>query len=472
MRVLLVNPPGPSGRGYIREGRCEQRLSSFAYRLMPISLPSTAALLRAGGHEVRIEDAVVERLDAEELQRRLQAWNPGLVVFAVATPTFEADRRAVELAAGATAAHRTAIGLHVTALPAESLAQSRLDSVVRGEPERTVAGLADALAGGADLGAVAGLSFRRNGVVVHNADRAFADDLDALPVPARELLDERRYTLPLPDRPCAVVIPARGCPHQCVFCGAHLYYGRRLRLRQPGRVADELAALAERGVVRDVVMWSDSFTLDRSFVLELCGELRDRRLPLRWMCNSRVDAFDDELAGRMRAAGCVGVAFGIESGDQGMLDRMRKGTTVEQAPRAVRAAKRAGIPVLAHFVLGVPGETRETIDRTVAQACELDAEFSQFYCATPQPGTALWDEAVREGYLEPGDWSRFELNRAVLSTATLGAVELARARRRAYLRFYGRWPVVRRLAARLTFRELAESAGRTAAFAREWVWGG
>ncbi|MDI7269258.1 MAG: radical SAM protein, partial [Myxococcota bacterium] len=158
-----------------------------------------------------------------------------------------------------------------------------------------------------------------------------------------------------------------------------------------------------------------------------------------------------------------------ESGDKRMLDRMRKGTTVEQGGRAVAAARQAGIPVLAHFVLGIPGETIETIRRTVAHACALDPDYAQFYCATPQPGTALWEEATREGYLTSGDWSHFELNRAVLSTEHLSASELERARRRAYLEFYLRLPVLRRLASRVTLRTLAGTAGHAATFARDWI---
>ena len=470
--MVLVNPPGPAGRGYIREGRCEQRLSSFAYRMMPISLASAAALVRAHGHDVRIVDAVVESLDAERLCRRLRGLDPGLVVFAVSTPTYDSDRRVVELVAAATTAHRTAIGLHVTARAADSLRESRLDSVVRGEPERTVAELADALAANADLATVAGLSFRRGTAIVHNADRPWVDDLDALPVPARELLPERRYTLPLPNRPYAMVIASRGCFHHCAFCAAHLYYGRRLRLRQPARLVDEIEEILGRGMIRDVVLWSDCFTLDRSFVLDLCQEIQQRRLPLRWMCNSRVDTFDEELAWPMRRSGCVGISFGIESGDQGMLDRMGKGTTVEQAHRAVRAARQAGMAVLTQFVLGFPGETPETIRRTVDHACELDADYCQFYCATPLPGTVLWHESIRRGYLSTLDWSRFEPNRAVLSTDTLGAAELERARRRAYLQFYLRPAALRRLASRVDHRTFAATAVQALAFAREWIFDG
>jgi radical SAM superfamily enzyme YgiQ (UPF0313 family) len=473
MRVLLLNPPGPRGQAYIKEGRCEQRLSSFAYRMMPISLPSVGALLRERGHLVSVIDGSVSALDRESLQRRVLTFDPGLVVFNISTPTCQTDLAAVRVVADCVDAHRTAIGIHVTALPDETLSQSVLDSVVRGEPEQTVAELADVLDTGGETGRVAGLSSgMREGALHHNPDRPFIDDPDRLPTPARDLLDERDYFLPLPRRPYALIVPSRGCPHQCTFCAAHLYYGRKLRLRKVPGVVDEIQEVIEAGTVRDVVMWSDSFTQDRRWVLGICDEITRRGIDVRWMCNSRVDNLDSEMARAMKRSGCVGISFGIESGDQRMLDRMRKGTTVKQGRTAVAAAREAGIQVLAQFILGIPGETAESIRRTMAYARELDPDYAQFYCAVPQPGTALFEEAEREGYLDTRDWNRFELNQAVLSTDTLGSAELRRARVRAYLNFYLRTAVLRRLATRVELRTLADTGVMAARFAWEWVLNG
>lgn len=436
LRVLLLNPPGPRGCGYIREGRCEQRLSSFAYRMPPISLASIAALLLRNGHEVRILDAGTRPLPLEEVAYRVAAFRPDLVVFNVATPTYQADVEAITAVSRVTGAHRTVIGVHGTALPDRTLQEASIASVVRGEPEATVADLARALDAGAGLDGVAGLSFRGVDGTQHNADRTWIADLDDLPEPARDLLPEREYVLPIINRPYTLVIPSRGCPHRCIYCTAHLYYGRRLRWRDPVRVVDEIEGIAARGVVRDVVLWSDTFTLDREPVLHFCAEMARRRLGVRWMCNSRVDTLDGVLAHRMKEAGCVGVSLGVESGDQGMLDRMKKGTTPGQAFAAVRAAREAGIPVLAQFILGIPGETPDSLRRTIDHAIDLNPDYAQFYCATPMPGTELWEQAVREGFLVSSDFSRFEFNVANLSTPWLSAEDLRRWRRRAYQRFY------------------------------------
>src|SRR6185436_5715418 len=172
MRVLLLNPPGPAGRPFVREGRCEQRLSSYQYRMLPISLPSTAGAVRAKGHEVAIVDACGPRDTASTLEGRVRSLRPELVVVSVSTPTYDADVETIGRLRAWTDAHLTAIGVHVTALPEETL---------RGSPEWTVTDLAETLARGDDLGAVAGLSLRCGAGIVHNADRGFPDALDELP---------------------------------------------------------------------------------------------------------------------------------------------------------------------------------------------------------------------------------------------------------------------------------------------------
>jgi radical SAM superfamily enzyme YgiQ (UPF0313 family) len=468
MRVLLFNPPGPQGRGYIREGRCEQRLSSFAYRMIPISLPSIAGLLRAEGHDVRIVDAVAPR--PVPFLRDIHEFDPELVVISVSTPTYESDLGHVAALSRITRAHLTAIGVHVSATADETLRGSSLGSVVRGEPEWTVANLAATLASGGDLCEVRGLSFRRGGRPVHNEDRGFERDLDALPPPARDLLREGDYFLPFMNRPYTLVVPSRGCPHHCTYCTAPIYYGARLRRRTPSRVVDEIASVAARGVVQDFVMWSDTFTLDRAFVLEVCRELTARRLGVRWMCNSRVDSIDAALARAMRDAGCTGIAFGIESGVQEILDNVRKGTTVEQGRNAVRVTREASIQTLAHFILGLPGETRDTIRRTVAYAKDIDPDWAQFYCATPLPGTAFHEQARRAGSLPvAAPWSDFELNRPVVSTPTLSAADLRRARTWAYLSFYARPRLALRAVRRVKLHQVGLFASQAITFARGWV---
>jgi len=185
-------------------------------------------------------------------------------------------------------------------------------------------------------------------------------------------------------------------------------------------------------------MWSDTFTADRDFVMGICAEIRSRGLEkdVRWMTNSRVDCVDEGMLKAMRDSGCIGISFGVESGEDSILKGIRKGATAAQAREAVRLTKQAGIEVLAHVILGLPGETKETIRRTVRYIQELDPDYAQFYCAIPFPKTELEALARREGWRIAGDYSRYELNQPLLELPTLSLADLALERSRAYREFY------------------------------------
>ena len=472
MKILLVNPPGVSGLKYVREGRCEQRLNSFQYVMVPISLPLTAGTLEAGGHEVRIIDCVAQELGLESLLSEAEAYRPGLIFLNVATATSAGDLQVADALKRRIPVHLTAIGNHVTSLPEETLAASALDSVVRREPELTVRELADILARGGDLSGVRGLSFKGPGGVVHNPDRPFNEDLDALPFPARHLIDNDRYTLPVLNEPYTLVVSSRGCPHACIYCTAHQYYGRKVRLRSPANVVDEIQQCVEKHGLRNFTMWSDTFNIDRDFVLGVCAEIRRRGLEkrIRWMANGRVDRVDREMLAAMKEANCIGISYGIESGDDAILRNIRKGATAAQAEEAVRLTKEAGIEVLAHVILGLPGESVRSIRNTVDYIKRLDPDYAQFYCAIPFPKTELEETAKREGWLIRGDYARYELNQPILELPTLTLEELSRERSRAYRAFYLRPSYMAgRLAKCRSFGDVVTLFRQGWDFVRNWV---
>jgi radical SAM superfamily enzyme YgiQ (UPF0313 family) len=315
------------------------------------------------------------------------------------------------------------------------------------------------------------LSFRRaDGAIRHNADRPFLEDLDALPFPARDLVDHRLYPAPVDGRPHTLVVTSRGCPFPCVFCTAHLYYGARLRRRDPARVAAELEEAVREQGLRLFTFWSDTFTLDREHVLGICREIRRRGLEIEWMANSRVDRVDAPLLREMRAAGCSVVSFGVESGVQPILDRVRKGTNLGQIAAAFDACRAAGIRSAAHIILGLPGETPATIRETLRLVRRIRPDYVQFYGAIPFPGTAFHREAREKGWIVAKDWPDYEINRCVISSPELSADELRRWRRRAYVTTY---LSPRYIAAKMSDvrspREFAQLARAGLGFLRDWV---
>jgi radical SAM superfamily enzyme YgiQ (UPF0313 family) len=186
--------------------------------------------------------------------------------------------------------------------------------------------------------------------------------------------------------------------------------------------------------VREFFFWSDTFTIDKRYVTELSQALEP--LGISWASNSRVDTINGELAETMRRAGCWMVSFGIESGDQSLLDEHGKGASVEEAERAVTLSKAAGLKVAGHFVLGLPGETKESLDNTLALARRLPLDFAQFYCAVPFPGARLYERARSEGWLATEDFSRFHQDEALLTLPTIEPGEVMLYREKAYREFY------------------------------------
>lgn len=470
MRVLIVNPPPTGGKKFIREGRCEQRLSSFQYVMVPISLPSIAAVLREAGHQVKLVDCVAQDIPLKNLIELVLTFHPGLVLFNFSTVTYEGDKETVRVLREVSQAHFTAIGVHVTALPETTLKETSLNSVTRGEPEETVLALAEALKAGSSLEEVKGISFKDGGEVINNPPRDFIKNLDSLPFPSRDLLDNKKYTMPISNRPYTLIITSRGCSHSCIFCTAHCYYGKRLRKRSASNIVDEMEEVVERYKIKDMTMWSDTFTLDRQFVLDVCSEIEKRDLKVNWMCNSRVDTVDFEMLSRMAETGCTVMSYGVESGVQEILDRAKKRITVEQIRDAFKWTRQAGIESIAHVILGLPGETPQTIKKTIALVNQIQPDYAQYYCAIPFPGTELYEQAVKEGWLITKDWSKFEINQAIISTPNLSAKELNQARQIAFRQFYLRPSYMwKRLRGAKSLKEVANLALEGFDFLRSWA---
>jgi radical SAM superfamily enzyme YgiQ (UPF0313 family) len=233
-----------------------------------------------------------------------------------------------------------------------------------------------------------------------------------------------------------LVSSGRGCPYDCTFCVSKAYYGKKVRSRDAIKVVDEIAWDQKEFGVNDFFFWSESFTLMKKQVMTICDEIMRRQLGIRWVCNSRVDNVNEELLNKMRKSGCWLISYGIESGSQEILDRSKKGTTLNQAREAVAISRKLGFQLSGHFLFGLPGETVETMRKSIDFARELDLDFAQFYCATPWPGTQLYDEALKNGWLNTTDWSKFEQSIAIMNLDTVSAEEVMEWRRKANKAFY------------------------------------
>ncbi len=436
LRILLLNPPFKPRRGFNREGRCTQAADFWSTPWPPYSLASIAGVLRTD-HDVRILDCPAQNIDRRALGEFVAAYQPDMVVSSTSTQTIDPDLRLLRELKAAHRLETAVLGIHATVFAEEILSARHVDFVIRHEPEETTEELVAAVQGRGDLSSIRGLGYvDKDGGVRLTETRPFIQDLDALPFPAWDLVDMDKYRLPFYGRKFVIVNTLRGCPFGCSFCNTPVYYGSRPRHRSVPSIVAEIKHGLDRYEIGDIFFWGDTFTLVREQIRALCSRIIDEGLAIRWVANSRVDTVDKEILELMKRAGCWMLSYGIESGDEAILSRCGKRITRERVTEAVRLTKEAGIKAAGHFILGLPGETEGSAQRTLDFAASLDLDFANFYSAVPFPGSPLYDEAQAQGWIRPGNWERFSQSEFIMNLPTIAASRLRRLRRKAYLSSY------------------------------------
>ena len=316
-----------------------------------------------------------------------------------------------------------------------------IDAVVTGEGELTMVEIIDRLSLRKSLEGVEGVVFRKNGRIVKNPPRPLITDVDSIPFPARELLGDAMHYIPPPAtykrKPVAVMITARGCNRRCIFCfqiDKERKYG--VRFRSVENVMEEIELCINQGY-REIKFLDDTLAADYDRALRIATEIKRRKLNFTWFASACVHQVDKPLLTAFREAGCWAILFGAESGVQKNLNAVRKGITVEQTQKAVRAAKAAGLTVYTPFLFGIPGQTFEDGLKTIEFACELNPDIANFHALTPFPGTELYENIEKYGTMS-GDLTDFTYQGAAFVPFTMTREEIAQLRQIAFRRFYSR----------------------------------
>jgi len=440
LRVVFVEPP-----------------KEFWFVMGEYLPPPTAAIQLAAyleaerpGDEITVIDCQAEGLGWRGLERRLEAEEPDVVaVSGAATCNAYTVVRALETAKRASPDALTVTGgQHFTALAEASLKEYPvIDAVALGEGEQTLVEVVAATEAGRGLAGVRGLAFRHGGGVVLTPPRPLMEDLDALPMPGYHLvedhMDRYHFRMMAGGRRYAIIEGSRGCGHSCTFCSQHGFWGDRWRAKSPRRIADEMEYCRDRFGVEFIWLTDDNFAFgpraDRLFD-ELTGRgLGDEVL---WFVQARVD--DVVASGRslpaMRRSGNQWVLLGVESGSPEALAAYGKGTTPAQAHEAVRLLKENDIFAQATLIVGNRRDTRESIEGLRRFADDLDPDLAIFMILTPFPGTELYDEAARNGWIEDWNWAHYDMIHAVMPTETLSRRQVQRELYECYRGFYGSIP--------------------------------
>jgi radical SAM superfamily enzyme YgiQ (UPF0313 family) len=402
MRVLLVNPSYP--------------FEEFP-RLL-VTLPYLASALQAEGHEVEILDLLLANTTPAKIEVRMQRFRPQIVGITSVTLNHHIASFIAEVVRKCDESVPIVMGGPHVAFEIEGSFRDlpALDYIGIGEGEHTIVELCRALEGRMDMRDVRGLALRDGEKIVRTAARPLEDDLDQLPLPARDLVPLARY---LAFDSHASVVTSRGCPYSCVFCSAPAWTGRQVRYRTPSLCVDEIEELARLGFT-EITIEDDLFTLYRKHFLAVCGELVRRNTGIRWNAFSRVDTITPEIIDTMAEAGCQAICFGVESGSQEILDLVKKNSSLQKVKDAMRMTQDRGISALASFIIGLPGETEQTLRQTVDFANELKDEFGSlygFHILSPFPGTEVRDRADEYGIeILTSDWTQYDANHVVTRT--------------------------------------------------------
>jgi anaerobic magnesium-protoporphyrin IX monomethyl ester cyclase len=431
MRILVVNPPRVKGYAVVREEKFEHKEAGSVYP--PLNLLYTAAVLERDGHEVSFIDANGLNIPYEELTKQMKQLSPEVVVSRTAFDTQEEDCRVLDAAKklGATTVVRNKIISDVPKLREKLMSRGCIDFFLNQEPESVITKLVDAIQSGEDPRSVPGISYMRNAKVVTTENRKTLVNVDTLPFPAYHLVGMLEpYSSSLFDKGYTALLSSRGCPFRCTFCA----YGKEpCRMRSPENVVAELEFLKEKHGLERFLFFDDTFTLDRQRAIRICELMIEHKLDLEWATCTRANLVDRETLEVMKEAGCREIAFGIESGSPSVLKTIKKGVSRDQMRNAARLCKEAGILFSALVIIGLPGETRRTVQESVDFIKEIDPFYTQFTYAVPFPNTEMFSYYDENDLILTKDWSRYcTIEQPIARTKGLTYEELVGLRKQAY----------------------------------------
>jgi anaerobic magnesium-protoporphyrin IX monomethyl ester cyclase len=429
MKLLLVNPPFER-----QEGNIWKIVSSS---MPPLGLAIVAASAEKEGFAVKILDLPAEGLWLDDFKNYLRQEKFDWIGFTATTLVIKNALALAQIAkAECPQAQVVFGGVHASIFPAEVLAQEYVDYVITGEGEHS---LVDLLRG-RDRQEIGGLYYKENGVVKNNPPAPLIPDLDQLPYPAYHLLPMKKYHPALGGYkrlPAISMLTSRGCPGICTFCYKQMF-GSKTRYRSAPSLVSEIEYLIAHHGIREIVFYDDTFTVHKDNVRKFCELLISKKINLTWSCMSRIDCIDENLLILMKQAGCHQICYGVESADEQVLKNIKKNISLAKVEKVCQATKKAGIDLRLAFMLGNPGDTEASMNRTIDLALRLKPDLVQFNITTPYPGTEMFNWAKAHKYLITYHWEDYDLSRAVMDLPEAPAALVEKYYKLAYRRFYFR----------------------------------
>lgn len=445
MKILVLNPPFL--HRYSRNSR-SPAVTKGGTIYYPIWLSYATGVLEKEGFEVKLVDASAHDLSIDDVVKIASEFDPQMIVVDTSTPSINSDVKVASRLKNVTKAFVVLVGTHVSALPEETLElDDNIDAVTTHEYDYTLVELAKCIEHKKDLRNVKGIVFRStDGKILRNENRPMIENLDKLPFVSevyKKYLNIKDYFYSSASYPMVMIITGRGCPFKCFWCNwPQVFHGGKYRLRSAENVVEEFEYIVKNlPEVKEIGIEDDTLTADIERVRKICKMLIEKGInkKVRWYANVRVN-LDFDTMKLMKDAGCRLLIPGYESGVQELLNNSRKGITLEQSRQFAKNAKKAGLMVHGCFILGLPGETKETVRQTINFAKELDPDDAQFFPLIVYPGTAAYEWAQKNKYLTTTDFSKWNTpegwHNSLISRPGLSEKEILELCDQAKIEFY------------------------------------
>jgi len=432
MKILLTNPPcrievnNEWERYFIRSGSrwpfsiLKRKSTKPDYVPFPFYLAYSAALLEREGFEVYVIDAVALNLTNEEFLNRLTDINPQITLFETTTPTIEQDINLIRAIKQLTSSILILSGTHATVFPKELMSIANIDYIIMGEYELSLLDLVRKIKLKAiknDFKNIKGIVFKQNGSIFINDLKGLIDPLDQLPFPAFHLFPANNkndlsvyWDAFCQYKPAVQLHSSRGCPFRCNFClwNQVMYGNGKYRMFAPQRVVNEMEYVIQNFNAKEVYFDDDSFTIEKDHVLQICDEIKKRKLKIKWSCMADAICSDIDMINSMADSGCIGIKFGVESGEKEILRKIDKPLDYKKLKKLIQVCKKRKIKTHATFTFGLWGENKQSMYSTLRFAMSLDVDSVQFSIATPFPGTKFYNLMREKEMLLTDKWSDFD----------------------------------------------------------------
>jgi radical SAM superfamily enzyme YgiQ (UPF0313 family) len=394
IKILLIVPP------LSKEELFKRGASETGSLLPPLGLAYIASMLEKNNHTVEIIDGIAKSISIESIIKKTKDFDvvglTSITTFALRMnqigKAIKDENPKIKIVIG---------GPHATAVPYEIINKEFVDFVIVGEGEYSFVELISSLES-ENYDSIKGILYKKRGKVHYTGPRELITELDKLPLPSRHLLPMKNYKSSEArsnKQPSLSMITSRGCPFNCIFCNKNIF-GIKFRAHSPEYVIKEMEILKNEYGAKDIAIWDDNFTVNKERVYKICELMIEKKLNVSWSCEARVDCVDLDLLKAMRKAGCDYIAYGLESGSEKVLNKMRKGFNKDIVRKTIDWTKKAKIGIRAYFILGMIDETIEDMEETINFAIELEPDVASFTLWVPLPGTDAYKEVCKNGELE------------------------------------------------------------------------